>query len=238
MQLQSIRCMASSRGQEEKSWSDLASDAAGLAKSAIGKLGRTLSDTVTALVPQSREDPPRRVSPRQRYGRGDNEYGRMYPWEREQGSTGLAEGLMGGLVGRAVGGMLGGMAKQLQQQQQQAADLRQQALHAVQRDRQVQAHLGRDISLGPGGSSTSTSSSWVNGCSATTTTLQFYVAGSSGRQALASVRETTSGNGGSSTSVQVQLPTGEVLDIDGSDSGGGSSGMSGDVIDVEVRDVR
>ncbi len=38
--------------------------------------------------------------------------------------------------------------------------------------------------------------------------------------------------------VQVQLPTGEVLDIDGSDSGGGSSGMSGDVIDVEVRDVR
>ena len=33
----------------------------------------------------------------------------------------------------------------------QAADLRQQALHAVQRDRQVQAHLGRDISLGPGG---------------------------------------------------------------------------------------
>ena len=33
----------------------------------------------------------------------------------------------------------------------QAADLRQQALHAVQRDRRVQAHLGRDISLGPGG---------------------------------------------------------------------------------------
>ena len=41
--------------------------------------------------------------------------------EREQGSTGLAEGLMGGLVGRAVGGMLGGMAKQLQQQQQQVS---------------------------------------------------------------------------------------------------------------------
>ena len=33
----------------------------------------------------------------------------------------------------------------------QAADMRQQALHAVQRDRRVQAHLGRDISLGPGG---------------------------------------------------------------------------------------
>ena len=38
--------------------------------------------------------------------------------------------------------------------------------------------------------------------------------------------------------VQVQLPTGEVLDIAGSDRGEGSSGMSGDVIDVEVRDVR
>ena len=33
----------------------------------------------------------------------------------------------------------------------QAADLRQQALHAVQGDRRVQAQLGRDISLGPGG---------------------------------------------------------------------------------------
>ena len=45
----------------------------------------------------------------------------MHCREREQGSTGLAEGLMGGLVGRAVGGMLGGMAKQLQQQQQQVS---------------------------------------------------------------------------------------------------------------------
>ena len=33
----------------------------------------------------------------------------------------------------------------------QAADLRQQALHAVQGDRRVQAQLGRDISVGPGG---------------------------------------------------------------------------------------
>ena len=45
----------------------------------------------------------------------------MHCREREQGSTGLAEGLMGGLVGRAMGGMLGGMAKQLQQQQQQVS---------------------------------------------------------------------------------------------------------------------
>lgn len=33
----------------------------------------------------------------------------------------------------------------------QAADLRQQALQAVQADRRVQSQLGRDISLGPGG---------------------------------------------------------------------------------------
>ena len=33
----------------------------------------------------------------------------------------------------------------------QAADLRQQALHAVQGDRRVQTELGRDVSLGPGG---------------------------------------------------------------------------------------
>ena len=32
----------------------------------------------------------------------------------------------------------------------QAADLRQQALHAVQGDRRVQAQLGREISVGPG----------------------------------------------------------------------------------------
>ena len=51
-------------------------------------------------------------------------------------------------------------------------------------------------------SSQSTSSSWVNGRSTTTTTLQFYVAGSSGRQALASVRESRS-DGGSKVSVQV-----------------------------------
>ncbi|CAL5220880.1 g2969 [Coccomyxa viridis] len=230
--------MASSRGSDDKSWSELASEAAGVAKSALGKLGQTISDTVTALVPQRKQAPPQRSSQRQRYGRSDNEYGRLYPWERDQGSSGLTEGLMGGLVGRAMGGMLGGVARQLQQQQQQAADLRQQALHAVQGDRRVQAQLGRDISVGPGGSSQSTSSSWVNGQSTTTTTLQFNVVGSSGRQALTSVRESSSGSRGSRVSVQVQLPTGDVIDIDGSGGGGGSSISSEDIIDVEVRNVR
>ena len=37
--------------------------------------------------------------------------------------------------------------------------------------------------------------------------------------------------------LQVQLPTGEVIDVDGS-GGGGSSLSSEDIIDVEVRDVR
>ena len=38
--------------------------------------------------------------------------------------------------------------------------------------------------------------------------------------------------------LQVQLPTGDVIDIDGSGGGGGSSISSEDIIDVEVRDVR
>ena len=53
-------------------------------------------------------------------------------------------------------------------------------------------------------SSQSTSSSWVNGKATTTTTLQFYVVGSSGRQALTSVRESSSGSSGSSVNVQVR----------------------------------
>ena len=55
-------------------------EAAGVAKSALGKLGKTLSDTVTALVPQTKQSPPARSPPRQRYGRSDSEYGRLYPW--------------------------------------------------------------------------------------------------------------------------------------------------------------
>lgn len=55
-------------------------EAAGVAKSALGKLGKTISDTVTAMVPQPKQAPPQRSSQRQRYGRSDNEYGRLYPW--------------------------------------------------------------------------------------------------------------------------------------------------------------
>lgn len=51
--------------------------------------------------------------------------------------------------------------------------------------------------------STSTSSSWVNGRATTTTTLQFYVAGSSERQALTSVREARGDSGAPSVTVQV-----------------------------------
>ena len=50
-----------------------------MAKSALGKLGKTISETVSALVPQ-KEAPPPRSPQRQHYGRGENEYGRMYPW--------------------------------------------------------------------------------------------------------------------------------------------------------------
>ena len=35
--------------------------------------------------------------------------------------------------------------------------------------------------------------------------------------------------------VQVQLPNGQVIEVDGS---GGGSGVEGDIIDVEVRNVR
>ena len=57
----------------------------------------------------------------------------------------------------------------------------------------------------PCSSSQSNSSSWMNGQATTTTTLQFYVVGSSGRQALTSVRELSSGSSGNRVNVQVGL---------------------------------
>ncbi|KAK9905622.1 hypothetical protein WJX75_003275 [Coccomyxa subellipsoidea] len=228
--------MASSRNNEEKSWTDLAKDAAELAASAVSKVGKTVSSAVRSLVPQEQQ---RKQQPSQRqrsYGSADGDYGKLNPWERERGSVGMGDSLIGGLLGRAAGAMLGGAMRQLQNQQEQAEELREHALRVMQSDRSLRSRLGGSISPAPGGSSTSTSSQYINGRSTTTTTLQFFVRSSSGQQGLASVQQAV-GEGGSDVTIKVQLPNGQVVQVDGS-GGGSSSSIEGDVIDVEVREVR
>ncbi|BDA47500.1 hypothetical protein COCOBI_10-3480 [Coccomyxa sp. Obi] len=228
--------MASSRNSEEKSWSELAKDAANLAASAVSKVGKSVSNVVRSLVPapqeQQRRQPPSR--PQRSYGNAEGDYGKLNPWERERGGLGIGEGLVGGLLGRAAGAMLGGAMRQLQDQYKQTEALREYALTRMQSDSRITSRLGGSIAPGTGGSSTSTSSSYINGRSTTVTTLQFYVRGSSGQQALASVQEAVS-NASSDVVIKVQLPNGQVIEVDG---GGSDSSMGGDVIDVEVRDVR
>ncbi|EIE23588.1 hypothetical protein COCSUDRAFT_53399 [Coccomyxa subellipsoidea C-169] len=229
-----VRCMASSRNNEEKSWSEIAKDAAELAASAVSKVGKSISSAVRSLVPQEQQQKQQPLRPQRSYGRSEGDYGKLNPWERERGSLGMGDGLVGGLLGRAAGAMLGGAMRQLQNQQEQAEALREHALRVMQSDSRLRSRLGGSISPAPGGSSTSTSSQYINGRSTTTTTLQFFVRSSSGQQGLASVQQTV-GDTGSDVIIKVQLPNGQVIQVDGS----GSDGVvGGDVIDVEVRDVR
>ncbi|KAK9828396.1 hypothetical protein WJX81_003744 [Elliptochloris bilobata] len=211
-----------SKPPEEKSWVELAGEAAELAKGALAKIGKTVSSAlsaITPLPPQERQPPER---PKSSFGQP--------PWGGGRGG-GLASGggLLGGMLGRIVAATLGGAMEQLQQQQAQAQDLQARALTLLQSDERVRQRLGGSVSVAPGGLSTRGSVQSMNGRSTRTLAVDFPVVGPSGRFAAASVvqRQGATTVGLETLEVSLQLPGGEVLQVTGGGKGGRGGGGGG-----------
>lgn len=217
-----MRCLASKSG--EKSWSEIAAEAAELGKDLVKKVGSSVSKAVEVIVPSQREEerPTRRESQR---GRED-----VYRPE----DLGFGGGLVGGLLGRAVGGMLrsavGAMGEQLRQAAEQVADVQERAARVIENNGRVRSLLGSPVRVLPPVSQSSMTQS-INGRTSRTITLLMPVVGPTGTTAQAQVKYVEGDAATQELNVSVRLPSGEVVRLDG------ASAAAGQTIDVEWRSV-
>lgn len=221
-----LRCLASRSGGD-KSWSEIASEAASVGKDLLKKVGSTVSSAVEkvsdAIVSQREErEPPVASQPRRR-GR------------EELGDWAGGGGLLGGLVGRAVGGLVGGaireMGKQMQQAAQQSEEIRSRAAAVIETSSQVRNRLGPGVRVGLPVSQSSMTQV-INGVSSRRVTLLLPVSSSRG-PAQADVSFVEGGQAGreGDLSIRLRLPSGEVLDVNV------AGGYAGKTIDVEWREL-
>mmetsp|Transcript_27085 Transcript_27085/g.48278 ORF Transcript_27085/g.48278 Transcript_27085/m.48278 type:complete len:295 (-) Transcript_27085:170-1054(-) len=218
-----VRAMATGgRGDDDKSWSEIAGEAAGALKSAAKKAGNSLQkalgqDEATKLERQRRKE-----------------------HEEMQKAPDLGQVFGGGLVGRMAGAMLGsalkGLGEQMEKAGREAASIQNQARDAIEADRRVVEALGGSVQVG-GPISQSSMSSSINGRTTKQVSLILPVMGQRG-VAQAQVEASEGEEGISQLKIQVRLPSGETVSVDGSGGvGGGSSGGSGRVIDAEWREL-
>lgn len=140
-----------------------------------------------------------------------------------------------------LGAGVSAMSKQMRQTASLAEDVHASASAAVRRDPRIESALGGPVTTSKP-LSVSSSSSSINGVSSTTTSVQFIAEGPGGRQANVSVRSSSGGTAGRSSSrvgdrvlmeIVVQLP-GQQAPIR-VDPGVGAGGEIVDVDDYSVR---
>ncbi|PSC71395.1 hypothetical protein C2E20_5367 [Micractinium conductrix] len=214
--------MASNRGGD-KSWSEIAAEAAELGKDLVKKVGNSVTKAVAAIVPSEKQE--ERPSQRER------ERGRQDVYRPEDAFGG---GLVGGLISKAVGGMLrsavSALGEQMRQAAEQAADVQDRAARIIEGSAKLRSRLGGDVRVLPPVSQSSMSSS-VNGRMTKTVTLLMPVVGAGGQTAQAQVQFAEGEGASGGLTVAVRLPNGEVVQLDG------GSSPSAQTIDVEWRSV-
>ncbi|KAI8469470.1 MAG: hypothetical protein J3K34DRAFT_393961 [Monoraphidium minutum] len=222
---------------DEKSWGEIAADAAGVAKSVLGKVASGASAALKAIS-KPRGGPP----------------GGHRPPPPPPQPPALLSPFGDGLLGRAAGGLLAaaaaGVARQMERQAAAARGVYEDAAAAVRSSPEVAAALGGAVSVGPAASQSSASSS-VNGRVTKRVAMVLPVSGAGGRVAQAHVVSSEAPGAPASTEITVVLPSGESIRVPlggggggGGGSGGGGGGrggyqqQGGDVIDAEYTDVR
>ena len=238
-----VRPLASYRGGggdgDEKSWSDIADDAAKVAKTFVKKLGVGALDAVAGLIkkPTGSASPPT-PSQRQREQRAQRPpdagtWGGSSGWgvARDDDRPPVNVGPLASPLGGLLGGLLGQLAQGLASASRDANSLRADALAALSSDPSVSRAFGGRVVALPGPTSQSSSTASINGVRTRVVAVSFGVTGPAGSGvAEASARE---GAAGRSLRVRVRTPRGAVLDVTGGGGGGGGDG----VIDVDWREV-
>lgn len=220
--------------KDDKSWGEIADEAASLAKNVAGKVTQSVTGLLGGLLPSTKGSTqevkvvdPKKEAGEALYQRG-NELG------RELFGGGLMGRAMGGLVGRALRSVGEGLAEA----SRQAEEVQAQAAAAIESDSRVRSALGGSCQVGSP-MSQSSMTQVINGRSSRRVSLVMPVQGANGRMAQAQVEFTDS----SETTAQdltatVRLPDGTTVRIKGGGSGGGSSSYAaGQTIDVEWREL-
>lgn len=218
-----FRCLASKGG--DKSWSDIAAEAAELGKDLVKKVGSSVSKAVESIIPSEEKAPEPPTRQRERQRGGD-----VFRPE----DLGFGGGLVGGLLGKAVGGLLrsalGGLGEQLRQAAEQVADVQDRAARLIEGNSKLRGKLGGSVQVMPPISQSSMSSS-INGKMAKTVTLVMPVMGANGTNAQAQVQYQEGDGAADELTVVVRMPNGEVVKLDG------ASSPAAQTIDVEWRTV-
>jgi hypothetical protein len=212
------------RGDDEKSWAEIAEEVADVAKDVAKKVGGGVSKVIKSIVPSSTSTKTRQA-PERRVSRED-----AFIEEAFKGT-----GFMGRMAGRAVGSLFKGVMSQLKEAQEEMADVQARASQMVENSERVRAVLGAGIRCLPSVSQSS-SRSIVNGRSTERVLLVMPVADAAGRRVVAQARveySSASRDASEVLKVFVDLPNGTALAVDG----GGGSGGKGTIVDVEWKSV-
>lgn len=171
-------------------------------------------------------------SPRTRDGRGGGTI------------VGGGGGLLGGLVGSVLGKAVQGAFSAIAEQSREAGLLAEAALDAANGDAGVRDEFGgllrRAGGAGIGSMAQSSSTVVVNGRARRSTSVSFPVAGPRGGGILEATSTGGDGGEGEEVVVRVRSQRGRMITVGGAGSGGrggGGSRGSGDVIDVDFREV-
>ncbi|KAI3435896.1 hypothetical protein D9Q98_001954 [Chlorella vulgaris] len=234
-----VRCLAS---KSDKSWSEIAAEAAQLGTDLAKKVGSTVTNTVSkaveALLPSDSPQSQEQKRESERLQRVESERRRQQDiFQPPEGAFG--GGLMGGLLNKAVGSMLrsavGALEGQLREAEEQTAEVEDRAARLITGSSKLRQRLGA-VRVGPAMARSSSMTS-INGRASSQVTLVLPVEGERGQVAQAQVQYVAGGSAvADQLSVAVQLPNGEVVELGGGGSSG-SSGGSGQVIDVDWKSV-
>lgn len=215
----------------DKSWGEIAADAADVAKSVFSKIKDTASSILTPAPTTkpteeaSSSSASRKPAPRQT--------------PDDLGLSTGGGGLLPNLVGRAMGGLISGALSSLTKQLQEAAKEQQgvyeEAAERIRTSAKLRTRLG-NVTVGPLMSQSSSSSS-INGRVTKQIVLLMPVYGAGGDGGTAQVA-VTEGPQGRSMQISVRTSDGAVVVVDDGGSGGGGPGGRGSVIDVEYREVK
>ncbi|KIZ04794.1 hypothetical protein MNEG_3161 [Monoraphidium neglectum] len=231
-----MQAYATGKQDGEKSWVEIASEAAGVAKSVFDKVKSGASAALQAVTkPKDAAAPSDRRQ--EQWGRAPLQQ------QQQQQQSPLAPLFGDGLLGRAVGGLVAsavkGLGEQMERQAREAQGLYEDAAAAIRASPEVAARMGGAVTVGPAISQSSSSSS-VNGRVTKRVSLILPVTGPGRSMAQAQVVSSEGPGTVSTTDIVVVLPGGDSIRVAGGRGGGGRPGayqQGGVVIDAEFQDI-
>jgi len=207
-----LRCFGSRREDENKSWSELAEEAADVAKAVVGKIIKTGQEIAKSGSKGGKE----------KLKRKEDEEGRLLrPGE-------MFGGLMGRTVGSLIGSVFRGLSEQLAETQRQTRDVYAEAADRVQKSEEIRSALG-SVTCGAPFSQSSSSQS-INGVITKRTALEFPVSGTRG-SGMVQVDATEDADRIRNIRINVRLSSGRTIRVESDRS------SEGRTIDVDWKDV-